>query len=56
MDPLKLFLTATAVQVNPELAADVILHAGVFLIVKSIQSPTDNCVHLCTGHIWSKEL
>lgn len=42
----KLLLTATAVQVNPEFAANVVLHTGVFLIVKSIQSPADNRVHL----------
>lgn len=29
----KFFLTATAMQVNPELAADIILDAGVFFIV-----------------------
>lgn len=42
----KLFLAAIAVQVNPQFAADVILDTGVFLIVKSIQSPADNCIHL----------
>lgn len=42
----KLLLTAMAVEVNPELAANVIFHTGVFLIVKPVQSPTDNCVHL----------
>lgn len=42
----KFFLTATAVQVNPEFAADVILDAGVFFIVQSVQCPAHNCVHL----------
>ena len=32
----KLFLTPIAVQVNPQFAANVVLHTGVFLIVKSI--------------------
>lgn len=39
-------LTATAVQVNPEFASDIIFDAGVFFIVESVQGPTDNCVHL----------
>lgn len=42
----KFFLTAAAVQVNPQFAADVILDAGVFLIVQSVQRPADNRVHL----------
>lgn len=42
----KLLLTATAVQINPEFAADIIFDAGVFFIVESVQGPTDNCVHL----------
>lgn len=42
----KLFLTATAVQVNPEFAADVVLDAGVFFIVQPVQCPADYCVHL----------
>lgn len=42
----KLLLTAVAVQVDPQLAADVILHTGVLLIVQPVQSPTHNRVHL----------
>lgn len=42
----ELLLTATAVQINPEFAADIIFDAGVFFIVESVQGPTDNCVHL----------
>lgn len=43
----KLLLAPMAVQVNPQFAANVILDTRVFLIVKSIQSPADHCVHLC---------
>lgn len=42
----KFLLTAIAVQVNPEFTTDIIFHTGVFLIVKSIQSTTDNRIHL----------
>lgn len=42
----ELLLTATAVQINPEFASDIIFDAGVFFIVESVQGPTDNCVHL----------
>lgn len=42
----ELLLTATAVQIDPEFAADIIFDAGVFFIVESVQGPTDNCVHL----------
>lgn len=42
----KLLLTAVAVQVDPQLADDVVLHTGVLLIVQPVQSPTHNRVHL----------
>lgn len=32
----KLLLAATAVQVNPEFATDVVFHTGIFLIMKSV--------------------
>lgn len=42
----KLLLTAVTVKVDPEFAADVVLHTGIFLVVKSVQSSTDHGVHL----------
>jgi len=34
------------VQVDPELASDVVLHTGVLLVVKSVQGAADHRVHL----------
>lgn len=48
--PTKLFLTTMAVQVNPQFTANVVLNARIFLIVKSVQSPTDNSVYLHEKH------
>lgn len=42
----ELFLAPVTVQVDPQLAADVVLHTWVLLIVQPIQGPAHHCVHL----------
>ena len=42
----KLLLAAVAVQVDPQLASDVILHTRVFLVVQPVQRATHHRVHL----------
>ena len=42
----KLLLAAVAVQVDPQLASDVVLHTRVFLVVQPVQRPAHHRVHL----------
>lgn len=42
----KLFLAPVPVQVDPQLPPNIVFHTGIFLIMQSVQSTTNNSVNL----------
>lgn len=48
----KLLLTPVSVQVDPQLAANVVFHAWILLIVQAVKSTTNNCIYLYKEQTW----
>lgn len=44
----KLLLAPVPVEVDPQLAADVVFHARVFLVVQAVEGTAHHCVYLKT--------